>query len=101
MKKITFILLLLQTPLFSNEEGLGMIDYSGYFRSRFWGFHADNYIENKFPAKKDVNLYYPDLFFRNRLNIDVNDNIRLVTFLDFGSYYGSEGLAFRRSNKLH
>lgn len=93
MKKITFLLLLLQTPLFSNEEGLGMLDYSGYFRSRFWAFHADNYIENKFPAKKDVNLYYPDLFFRNRLNIDVNDNIRLVTFFDFGSYYGSEGLA--------
>jgi hypothetical protein len=92
-KNLLIFLFFSQTPFFASEEGLGIVDYSGYFRSRFWAFHSNNYIQNKFPAKKDVNLYYPDLFFRNRLNIDVNEKIRLVTFLDFGSYYGSEGLA--------
>lgn len=90
-RKVCVLFFLSLSAVHAEVEELQRIDYSGYFRSRFWSFHSQNYLENKFPAGKSVHLYYPDLFFRNRFSINVNQRIKIVTFMDIGSNYGFDG----------
>ncbi len=103
MKRITYITLILvlllscmQLRVFANQNdsALKNLSLSGFLRLRHWHTVA----RTKFPdayeqTNKYDDIYYEDVFFRNRLEFQIMPELEIKTVFDISAFFGKENFA--------
>jgi hypothetical protein len=67
------------------------LNLSGFLRMRAWYTSSDVKVPGYFPAADSHNkVYYEDLFFRNRININAIPDVEIRTVFDISANFGQD-----------
>jgi len=72
---------------------LEMLDLSGFLRMRTWYASSTIKVPDKFPAGGYQHAIYQDLFFRNRINLNILPELEIRTVFDISSKFGKGDFA--------